>query len=191
MTNEILNELKNDRAIKAFEQSIDRISATNRHMKRLGGKLHNDTKAWHDIFHSQTVDNHKNHYEIAERLLQEEWDLCHKFKLEQQDIQVIDDRYHNDQEIMQKYRVEYNRPVFKSWMATVDVVNKIVKEEEAMATAGTQSDSPSLIRRLIRDTVSDVMGIEAREETADKHTVTFGPNGMFEIEISIKVKPKQ
>jgi len=197
MTKEmIINTIQNISDTNAFEEIVDRISITNSHMKRLGGKLHNDKLAWKEIFHDQSYTDHRNHYTVASRLLEEEWDLCSKFKLEKQDIEVIMDRYDRDQEIMKQYRVEYNRPVFKSWMSTVDVINKIIKEEQVSVKAGQDISSNSLIRSLIRDSIYETNGIEGIESIenvpdADTKTVSFGPNDMFEIEISIKVKPKQ
>jgi hypothetical protein len=187
----ILKQAKTITCTKAFENITDRITVTNRHMKRLGGKLHGDAIAWEDIFHSQNYSDHMNHYIVASRLIEEERTLCHRFNLEQQDINVVYDRNENSQEIMKKYKVEYNRPVFKSWMSTVDVINKIIKEEQTAVKAGNELVTVSLIRSLIRDSIYEANEIlDLPKPTEDhKKVITFGPNDMFEIEISVKVKP--
>lgn len=113
---------------EALKTVLLRVKITERHMRRLDGRLHNDTVAWRDIFHRITDQEHLAHCRVARMILEEETELARRHHVNETDIFDIEDRLMNKQPVVRKYQVEYNKPAFRAWMSTYDVLQKIIKE---------------------------------------------------------------
>lgn len=112
---------------EALKIVLDRVKITERHMRRLDGKLHNDSLAWRDIFHRITDLQHQAHCRVARMILEEETQLARRHHVNETDIFDIEDRLMNNEPVLRKYQVEYNRPAFRGWMSTYDVLRDIIK----------------------------------------------------------------
>jgi hypothetical protein len=110
---------------QALTNVVLRSKQTQKHLDRCSGILHGDKQFWQEIFHDQTDEAYAEQLVIAERMLEEEYALCQKHRLTQEDVQAVRKRLESNAAVIIKHRKEYNLPVFRSWMSLHDCIKDL------------------------------------------------------------------